>query len=133
MRPFLSGWLLALAAAAGAAGPRPSAGGGSHRFILLLYEGRSFDAAVSHVDEYRSWSADLRAEGREVSGDEILPGGDSLSSGGASGLESPAGGDERLAGYFVVSAASLSDALAVGRRCPHLRHGGRVVVRALGG
>jgi len=133
MRLILSGWLLVLAAAAGAAGPPPSSGGGSHRFILLLYEGRSFEAAASHVDEYRSWSAGLRAEGREVSGDEILPGGDSLSAGGARGPDPSSGRDERLGGYFIVSAADLSDALAVGRRCPHLRHGGRIVVRALGG
>jgi len=116
---------LALALAAGIA----SAGAPATppaRFILLLYEGPAFDSAGSRVAEYRDWAASLRTEGRQVSGDEILPEGTSLP-------PAEKGDRERLAGFFIVTAADLADATAVGRRCPHLHHGGRVVVRALGG
>ena len=100
--------------------------GPPHRFMLLLLEGPSFDAAGSHVAEYRDWVATLRREGREVTGDEILPPEVVLPSGRT------AFGRERLAGYFVIGAADLAEAAAVGRRCPHLKHGGRIVVRPLG-
>jgi hypothetical protein len=34
-------------------------------------------------------------------------------------------------GFFMVRAASREDALAIASGCPHLRHGGTVVVRAI--
>jgi len=41
----------------------------------------------------------------------------------------PAAEQGRLGGYFLVTAASLEQALEIARDCPHLRYGGRVVVR----
>jgi anti-sigma-K factor RskA len=120
MRLFVLGLLAASALAA--AERRPT-----HRFILLLFEGPAFDAAGSHASEYRDWAAGLRREGRQVTGDEILAPEVALP---AAPQESR---DDRLAGYFVIGAADLADAATVARRCPHLRHGGRVVVRPLGG
>ena len=125
MRAHVPVLAILLAAASVSAGNAPTAAVAfGHRFILLLYEGAAFDASVSHVAEYTAWARELRTGGRPVTGDEILPGGESLPAG--DGLEK-----ERLGGYFVVGARDLADAVAVGRGCPHRRHGGRVVVRPL--
>jgi hypothetical protein len=34
-------------------------------------------------------------------------------------------------GFFIISAGSFEDALAVARGCPHLRHGGAILVRPI--
>jgi len=34
-----------------------------------------------------------------------------------------------ISGYFVIDAASWEDAVAVARTCPHLRYGGRIILR----
>jgi hypothetical protein len=40
-------------------------------------------------------------------------------------------GGDRLAGYFVIGAASRAEAERIAATCPHLRHGGRVLVKAI--
>jgi hypothetical protein len=37
----------------------------------------------------------------------------------------------RLAGYFIIRAADQRSALEIGRSCPHVRYGGRIVVREI--
>jgi hypothetical protein len=36
-----------------------------------------------------------------------------------------------VAGYFVFEAKNLEDAVAIARSCPHVKHGGRITVRAV--
>ena len=38
---------------------------------------------------------------------------------------------EEVSGFFVIEAKDLDAAIAVARTCPHLRHGGRITVRAI--
>jgi hypothetical protein len=38
---------------------------------------------------------------------------------------------EEIRGFFVISASDFQDALSVARSCPHLRHGGRILVRPI--
>ncbi len=38
---------------------------------------------------------------------------------------------ESLAGFFIVSAASAAEADSIARSCPHVRHGGKVVIRRI--
>jgi hypothetical protein len=40
-----------------------------------------------------------------------------------------AGDAPRVSGFFLIRAGSLDEAEAIARDCPHLRHGGRVLVR----
>jgi hypothetical protein len=106
--------------AASVADPRP-------RFLLLLHgsEGRGADEAAV-VAAYRAWAGSLAQQGRSVSGERLAESAVAV----PSALVSAADG-ERLQGYFVISAASLDDAVDVARSCPHVARGGRVIVRPI--
>lgn len=97
------------------------------RYLLLLHGGPSGlspeqEAAV--VREYGAWAVQLRGEGRFVTGERL---GDAARS--VPPLELTETVD--LRGFFLISAASLDDAVDVARRCPHARRGGRVSVRPI--
>jgi len=99
------------------------------RFVLLLYEGRDFDGGPpgNRVGEYRHWAAALRRSGVAVSGEKLAPEIRALPP-----ASLPAG-EERLAGFFIVGARDIGSAEAIARECPHLRHGGWIVVRPVVG
>jgi hypothetical protein len=98
------------------------------RFALLLYGGPRDSPGV--VDEYRRWARAVAAESREVSGEKLGDAGIAVSTATtASAADSAAG--LALAGFFIISASSQEDAVAVARGSPHLRHGGTVVVRPI--
>jgi len=114
-----------------AGGAKPISSDASPRFVLFLLRGRESerpDEESARVAEYRAWARALAASGRSVSGEKL---GDREERLGASASASPPAPEEEIRGYFVISAASLEDALAVARGCPHLRHGGRIVVRPI--
>jgi hypothetical protein len=50
--------------------------------------------------------------------------------GSAGGAPLPPG-EARLAGYFLIRAADRRTALEIARSCPHVRYGGRIVVREI--
>ena len=72
----------------------------------------------------------MRRNGRFVAGEKLEDGGRVVSSSGESAVPAPdsQGG---VAGYFVFGAKSLEDAVAIARSCPHVKHGGRITVRAV--
>jgi hypothetical protein len=140
LRPTRSRWLPLAAVVAGLAlvgvgyaigrmadGGRRMAAGVS-QYALLLYEDRSFTTTVPEhalVAEYASWARDIASHGVTVSGEKL---------GATAGLLGAWGRDvprEGLAGFFVISAPSDSVAVAIANSCPHLRHGGRIVVRRI--
>ncbi|HEY7111532.1 MAG TPA: YciI family protein [Thermoanaerobaculia bacterium] len=103
---------------------------GPPQFVLFLLRGAESDRPEeesARVAEYRAWARGLAASGRSVSGEKLDDRTESLGA--------PAGAaaapEEEIRGYFVISAASLDDAVAVARGCPHLKHGGRIVVRPI--
>lgn len=104
------------------------------RFVLLLYEDAAFDrgdgsAEADRVREYSAWARTLAESGKLVAGEKLAEGGYSLA-----GREISASGPELapgLAGYFVVRAGNDAEAREIATTCPHLRHGGRVVVRRI--
>ena len=91
------------------------------RFVLFLYEGDTNRSAARHA-EYANWARAVSKHGVSVDGEELAPEHVSLPTGAA-----PTGGEPR--GYFTVSAATLAEARDVASSCPHLRYGGRVVIR----
>jgi hypothetical protein len=131
---FAGGWGSAQWATAQTASPQASstvqpAAPPTH--ALLLYDTASYRPAATpaehqaRVREYTAWARD-HASGpgaRVVGGDELL--GTVGTHGGAA-----AGGD--LAGFFLVRAGSADEAMKLAGDCPHLKHGGSVVVRAVG-
>jgi RNA polymerase sigma-70 factor (ECF subfamily) len=126
-------WLLAAAAALFGAGlsvgrregaatrPAPPS-----RFVLFLFD-EGERGGGDRVAEYKAWARGI-GSGRYVAGEKLKPGGLWLTD-GASGPAADAGPSEKMGGYFVIEAADLAGALAVARSCPHLRHGGRILVR----
>lgn len=108
------------------------------RWVLLLYEGEDFRPSADEeglVAEYRAWAVGLAREGMLVAGEKLDETGTLLEAPGGGGSALP-GGDHgsplgRLGGYFVIAAADRAEALAIAGTNPHLRHGGRIVVRPI--
>ena len=86
-------------------------------YILLLYESAQFTGG-SHA-EYARWAQDMRP--LVVGGEEL---GKDVASIGPGAQTAPAG-------YFLIDAKDDAAALRVARACPHLRHGGAVVLRRI--
>ena len=127
------GWQLAAAAVLFAAGA--VAGTAWHRasqpvvtqprYLLLLHGASTASAADERnaVAAYRAWATRLAGEGRYVTGERLS----------AESRVVPPGGSatDPVQGYFIVSAASLGDAIAVAETAPHVARGGHIVVRPI--
>lgn len=107
-------------------------------YALLLYQDSSFvdhpPGTPSYFGEYSAWAQSLNARGRLVV-DRAL---DSTSTmlhalGGDVRVELREVGTDagRMTGLFIIRAADSSEALAIARTCPHLRHGGIIAVRSI--
>jgi hypothetical protein len=124
--------LLAVGYAAGRAAGGRAAEPSEPRFALLLLRGQErVDAPAAEagrVAEYRAWARDLARRGRYVHGEKLEDRSVRLAA-AAGGSE--AASAQEVRGFFIISAASLEDALAVARACPHLKHGGTIVVRPI--
>jgi len=125
-------WIAAAAAVAAAfaggllVGRPPAAAPSDARpqFVVLLYGAAAADAGeeARHVGEIKAWARALARAGHALSGAKLADSEYTLGDGGAF---STAG----LGGYIVLAADGPEDALAMARTCPHLRHGGSIVVR----
>ncbi|HSM07851.1 MAG TPA: YciI family protein [Gemmatimonadota bacterium] len=108
------------------------------QYVLLLYEDEDFRPAHDEdalVAEYGQWAGALAREGSLVAGEKLDETGMLLEIPGGAGTMLPGGDDGsplgRLGGYFVISAGDRAEALAIAGTNPHLRHGGRIVVRPI--
>jgi hypothetical protein len=131
---FLGGLLVGRS---GSAGGPAAPEDGRPRFALFLYEGPEYDqpppeAMEERVREYVAWASAEREEGT-VEGGEKLKDGDDVAIGpdGSAGAVPTVPGEARLAGYFLIRAADQRSALAIARSCPHVRYGGRIVMREI--
>jgi hypothetical protein len=121
-----AGLVLFVAGAASGAmfASEPEIAPGQARYLLMLHGAptASADDEQRAVAAYRAWAMRLRDEGRFVNGARL----------GTNGVVLPYGQeDDPVQGYFVVSAASFEEAVAIARTAPHLARGGRVVVRMI--
>jgi len=107
---------------------RKPAFGGLARYMLFLEGG--LDAPVgeeqARVREYSLWARGVAGRGHSISGDELAP--QTWRLGGAT--EQAAAGDP-VKGFFLIAARDDAEALEIARSCPHLRHGGWIVVRRI--
>jgi len=92
-------------------------------YILLLYEAVPETPHPDRAAEYGRWARRMRPHvtGGEELGAQIMAIG--------SGVTAPAG--SRLAGYFLLQAATDAEAVRIAKACPHLRYGGNVVLRKI--
>jgi hypothetical protein len=95
----------------------------SPNYILLLYESPQFHGG--NRAEYGQWARQMRpliAGGEELGTTELM----------MAGSNTPLpNSTPKLAGYFLIDAADDASATRVARACPHLRHGGAVVLRKI--
>jgi hypothetical protein len=96
------------------------------RFLLLLSQAPAAASDSGRIAEYRAWAVGLREAGRQISGERLEE--EALA---VDRDRAPEPVDDRNQGYFVVSAASLDEAAELARSSPHVRAGGRVVVRPI--
>jgi hypothetical protein len=93
-------------------------------YILLLYESPQF--ARGNRGEYGDWARHMRpliVGGEELDQRPLLA---------VSGSNTSAPSQQpRLAGYFLIDAPDDAAAERVARACPHLRHGGAIVLRKI--
>jgi hypothetical protein len=74
-------------------------------------------------EEYRSWAIELRRRGHLVRAERL--GSETRT------LGSRQTGATDTSGFFLIRAATIAEATALARECPHLRHGGTVTVRSV--
>ena len=110
--------LLAAGFATATLSSQPRAGDTRPRYALLLYDGDR--PGVDDVAEMREWVINLRRRGHFVDGEKL----DDVPIAGDPGLTAPAG-------FIIVSANSPEEAVTISRTMPHLRNGGRMVIRAV--
>ena len=95
------------------------------RFVLLLYAGS--DPVTGTPDarrqEYGAWARDLSSRGVQVSGEELSE------ESAALGATTDAADATLPRGFFVIRADDLAAAQRIASTCPHLRYGGRIVIK----
>ena len=107
----------------------------SAKYMLIFhggfYEGLSPEEIQKQTQKWFAWVERLQKEGKYKSGEPLLPGGKIVAQkNGKIVVDGPfAESKEAVAGYFVVEAASLDDAVAMSRDYPDFHLGGRVEVR----
>jgi hypothetical protein len=116
-------------------GPVPS-GTNTTGYLLLLYEDGGYRPATpggesARVNEYRAWARDIAERGIAIGGERLEDDGVHLEWRDGIVSRTEGSGADGLGGYFVVGATSRAEAERIALTCPHLRHGGRVVIKAI--
>jgi hypothetical protein len=97
-------------------------------FALLLYEDESFQPTVpleEIVVEYTEWADRIRQRGELVLAEELDP----VMQMAGTEVSPDVGPLGQLTGMFVVRAVDREAAMELARNHPHIKHGGRIVVR----
>jgi hypothetical protein len=99
------------------------------QYLLLLREDSTYrdDRPIGEiVREYGQWADSLRRENLLVSAQKL---GDEQESVTASDV--PIATESPTTGFFLVRASTLEDARAIAAASPHVKYGGRIVVRSV--
>jgi hypothetical protein len=105
-----------------------------NRYVLFLTHSSSVAssgpaAEIALVQEYSAWARRQQVGGHLIAGEKLNDA--SLELSGSYGLHEVHTQDTNLGGYFVIAAPDLDAALAIARTCPHLKHGGTIVIRSI--
>lgn len=127
---FAGGWV----AGRGSADLSPPTPPAATYALFLLGGVESGPDEAERVEEYRGWAIGLARRGRLVAGEKLgtaawllagTTGGTTLRTAPAAHRAAP------LSGFFLLTADDPEEALAIARSCPHLRHGGEVLLRPI--
>ena len=104
--------------------------------LLLLYEDSGYHAPepgdeAARVQEYTAWARKLAQEGKLIDAAELAS--ESLvatkeKTSEKQGVTSEFG---QIAGFFLIAATDARDADKIAAQSPHLKYGGRIVIRPL--
>ncbi len=84
------------------------------------------------IHEYRQWALDREKEGRLVSAEKLADETRVMTGrGDQMVIATDAHTDRALGGYFLITAPTLDDAIALAKTHPHLKYGGEVEVRPI--
>jgi hypothetical protein len=106
-----------------------------NNFLLLLYEDAGYRddrPSAEIVAEYAGWADSLGRAGALVLGEKLGDARIDVVGAGASGPPAASGGPGPT-GLFIVRTANTDSAAAIARSAPHIRQGGRIVVRPIVG
>jgi hypothetical protein len=109
------------------------------KFILLIrgedkWAELSPTEAEATIQKYMAFSQKLRADGRLIDADGLSHVGAVLTMGpkGVTRTDGPfAEAKEQVGGYYVFTAESVEEAIAISGDCPTLEYGGTIEVRAV--
>ncbi len=110
------------------------------QYILLIYDDESAVAKMAPAEKgamfqgYMKFTQDIRQKGAFVSGDPLQPSSTATTVRSKNGKTLTSDGPfaetkEQLAGYYLVEAKNLDDALEMAAQIPSVRYGGAVEVR----
>lgn len=101
------------------------------RYVLFLLGGAEPGPdEAARVDEYRAWAVELARDGKLAGGEKLGPSGWLLDA--EAGVSTPVAlPEEGLSGFFLLTTEDPEEALEIARSCPHLRHGGEVLLRPI--
>jgi len=104
-------------------------------FIMLLYEAKGASRhEVDRVVEYTAWARTIARSNHMLGGAKLQYDGKLMRSiaGGRDVRDiSTHGGNEQIAGYFLIQAADYSEAEKIAASCPHLKYGGLIELRQI--
>ena len=103
----------------------------SQQYLLLLYDNEatnniSATQLQSVIAEYSAWARGLRAAGKLVSAEKLKDEPSAWFGGEVSVVDG-----DRLGGFFLIRVHDAAEARQIAEACPHLKHGGRVELRAI--
>lgn len=121
---------------AGAPAGAPPGNESAQQYAMFLYENASYrqppaDGMEERIAEYAEWAQELAAAGRLVAAGKLADEGLLLARGGNTDNRVPVAEQGALAGYFIITAADVDEALEIAGTCPHIRYGGTVSLRRI--
>ena len=113
--------------------PDPTPAAPQASYALMLYGGSTGTDSSAHAaraEEYRRWAAAEHPWGRVIGGEALRDSAWTVARAKTNVTMSSARSDD-LVGFFLVQAPSREAAAFLAAECPHLKYGGRVVVRVI--
>ena len=104
------------------------------KYMLIFLGGDpshlSPEAQQAHMGKWFAWVEKLQKAERYASGEALIPGGKTIRGSKKTVTDGPfTEGKEIVAGYFVVNAKNLDEAVEMAKECPDYELGGSVEVR----